>query len=296
MKKKTLNIFLLLLTFATFYSCLDEGIPRDRPDIFSADLGDGTDPVIDDPVEEEEEFKRPNLSIIIEPDHCACSQKKPISLGDCVSFCADTPASDNSTFFFSTSVTKDISEANFKDVAGFCTTQVDDPEGEVAVCSIEIKDEKGNITSLPFTPAPGQSSFEIDVVSLAENTTFRVAIVESNSGSRSTTAQLRLSTSDEIDKIGGPLAFMPVSEYSCISRQTSVDSNTGALIIEDANRFHFYFIPESRPEPLRATTLSALYCHDIDLNPTTPINSPLLEDKSGVHTLRRRPDRRFCNL
>jgi hypothetical protein len=89
---------------------------------------------------------------------------------------------------------------------------------------------------------------------------------------------------------------MPVNEYACMIRTPEFDEDTGALVIESARRFHFYFIDSTRPEPLQAGSLAQVYCHDIEQSPTVPLNSPLLEERTGVFTVWNATDPRFFDL
>jgi hypothetical protein len=296
---KTINLHLIFIILAStlFISC-EENIPRNRPTFTDADLS-----AVDTTTEPEEkvvenDFSRPSGAIVIQTNHCACSEGKQISIGNCVSICSEKSSSSDSNkkLFFDIELTTAITgNTDFGDIAGFCGTSM---EGQSAVpsCNVEFKDEKGNIKVINLVPSAGQTSFIIDVVDLAQDQTYRFSIVENTSGARSTTAQLRLSSDVITDTIGGPLALMPVNQYSCLFRVGEIDSNSGALIIADVNRFHFYFIPETRPEPLKQSSLASVNCHDLEIYGNTPINSPLLEETTGSFTVWNKMDPRFFDL
>lgn len=289
-------IFIMLLPAAIFTSC-EENIPRNRPilerNIDSESTGTET--------EEEEEALRKDGAIIIQPGHCACSAGKSISLGNCDAVCSakSSTADETPKLFFDTTVNTSISGSILEDIEGFCSTQ----EGELggnASCSIEVLREDGSqLPALTFDPNPGQTSFEVDISGLNTtlNETLRLSIVENLSGARSTTIQLRLVEDIQGDQIGGPLGLMPVTEYACLFRtDLAFDDNSGELIINDQNRFHFYFIPETRPEPLLPTTIRTIQCHDIQTYGTTPINSPLFEENPQSFTVWNKSDPRFFDL
>lgn len=296
MKVFNLHIIFILLVSTIFISC-DDNIPRNRP-TFDVSESKSTDTEVEEEeVEEEPSFSRPSGAIVIQSNHCACAKGKPISIGNCTNICQEKSASSDETkkFFFNVDLTTAITETNLLDMFGFCNTL--DGETSVASCSIEVKDEAGNVDfNLAFAPGAGKTSFAVDIGALAEDQTYRLTIVEAASGARSTTAQLRL-TSDLIDDtVGGPLALMPVNQYSCLFRTGSIDSTSGELIVEDVNRFHFYFIPETRPEPLLQSSLPSVNCYDIELYGTTPINSPLLEESTGSFSVWNKADPRFFDL
>lgn len=300
MMKHILTFIFNLLLFLSATSCLEENIPRNRPDlrIDKQDISANTedDKSAEDNQENEGAVVRPNSAIVLQPDHCECEAGQSIGLGNCVSFCANEGTSTARNLFFNIQLSALITESNLKDLAGFCSTQVGETQ-QNAGCILEAKDEDGNLISLPpFTPTSGQTSFQIEVAQLPLNKTVRVSIVEQASGARSTTIQVRLRDINSPNTIAGLLSFMPVSEYTCIARTPIFDEDSGALIIESANRFHFYFIDSTRPEPLRAETISRIYCHDLEKSPTVPLSSPLLEEKMGVFTLWDRSDPRFFDL
>ncbi len=287
-------IFILLLT--TLISC-EEGIPRNRPVLGASDNLVTTEPE-PEPETKEIEPNRPSGAIVLQADHCACTAGKPVSIGDCVNMCNDksSSSSNNRVLFFNVELTPAITNSDIKDMFGFCNTLPTD-DGTVASCSIEVKNESGNIDfNLALTPGANQTQFSVDVSSLKEDVTYRLTIVENASKARSTTMQLRLTSDILEDKIGGPLSLMPVSQYSCLFRSGEIQQNTGELFITDVNRFNFYFIPESRPEPLKPSTVATVNCHDLEQFGTTPINSPLLEETTGVFTTWNRQDPRFFDL
>ncbi len=294
MKILNLHLIFILLLTATFISCGDN-IPRNRP-ILS--LGETTISPPEPEIEIDEGPSRPSGAVIISPDHCVCSAGKAVSIGICDTFCSQKSRSDDPTnyLYFDIELKPDITESSLKDLSGFCNTQ--NGEAVVRSCSLEAKNQEGEIEqSFEIKPAPGQTSFRVDVSNLQENITYRISLVENVSQARSTTVQLRIASELKEDRVGGPLALMPVNQYTCMIRANAdIDQATGELYILDVNRFHFYFIPETRPEPLNATTIPSIYCHDIERYGTTPINSPLLEETTGVFSTWNKDDPRFYDL
>lgn len=292
---RSLNILILLIAAV---SCTDN-IPRGRPTL---ELSDST-AVTDTDTETEEEVdlitQRPSGAIIIQPDACACQNGKPISIGDCADICAAKQASTNAnkTFFFDVELTEAITLDVYQDIAGWCST-LDGETDVVNSCYYEIKSESGSVEQVAFDPAAGATSFQLDLSGeiLSEDETYRITLVESATSARSTTIQLRLYSDLLDDTIGGPLAIMPVNSYSCLFRDGEFDSSTGELIVNDTSRFHFYFIPSTRPEPLSEATVPTVNCYDIETYGNTPINSPFLEETNNSFAVWNSNDPRFFDL
>lgn len=287
---------LILFALSVFQACTDN-IPRGRPTLsLDTPLVTDVDENTDENVDENAVIQRPSGAIIIQADACACQNGKPISIGDCAGICAAKQSTGDATekLFFNVELTEAITLDVYQDVKGWCSTL---PSEDVPnSCSIEVKDEEGMTDFIAFDPQDGQTSFEIEATTFDKDETYRLTITEETSGARSTTIQLRLYSELIDDTIGGPLALMPVSSYSCLFRDGFFDQDTGELIIEDVNRFHFYFIPETRPEPLSAATVPTVNCYDIEIFGNNPINSPLLEESTGVFTVWNKDDPRFFDL
>ena len=296
--KKFVKLFLGVFILTFFVSCIEDNIPRNRPDLDIGELGTDVDPDEIDVIEEIEDnsTKRPDQAIIINSDHCACADGKSIGIGNCASTCQSKSTAQTKQFFFNVKFSAQFFQDGFEDVHGFCSTQENEPN---AGCEIEVKAQNGSLLPpLEIVPAPGQTSFSIDIGALPERQTLRLAIIERSSGAKSTSVQLKLGVNEEIDVIGSPLALMPINEYTCMLRSNppSFDPNDGSLLLDIVNRFHFYFIPESRPEPLQQASLPLVYCHDLEVSPSIPLSSPLLEETTGVFTLWNKSDPRFFDL
>lgn len=286
----TLMIFILA-------GCLDSGVPSNRP-VFVKDNTTGGDATPKTP-EKLPIPVRPTLSVVMQSDHCGCKDGKPVTIGNCVNICSAKPSSPNEILYFNTKVTTAISADIYKDVGGWCSEEIIDPNTKESTtpgtvsCYIETKDQngvKGEITG--FTPAKGVSGFSIDIGTLSYSKTYRLTIVERSSGARSTTFQVTKFKTSTNNTVKGPLALMPVTQYSCINKTNVVDDGTGQVgNIANAQRMHFYFVAETRPEPL--PEVSNFYCHDIQTKGPTPINSPLLEEDAGAFTVWNRMDPRF---
>lgn len=298
MKNLTI-IFLFTFIMTTFTSCLDDNIPRDRP-VLQLKNSDVTDETEDETVETEETEEvdtRPEGAIIIQTGHCVCEGNQQVSIGNCESFCSTkTGEIGAKTLYFDVELTEAITLDVFEDLAGFCSPQSTDVAGKK--CVIEAKDENGNSATTDLVVSPGQTSFEVNItgMNLREDETYRLSISEVDTEAKSTSVQLRLVSELIIDDVGGPLALMPVNQYTCVFRSGGLDTNTGELFNDSISQFHFYFIAKTRPEPLKEITLPTVACYDFPTFGTSPINSPLLQEQTGSFTVWNRMDPRFFSL
>ena len=292
------KIILFLLTAVILQGCLDDNIPRNRPILeINTDNIDSGDTDVDPDETEEKADSRPSGAIIIQSGHCACAGNKAVSIGNCESFCSTKSNTETTKkLYFSVELTEAITLDVFEDVKGFCTTQEDlDKEGKA--CVIEAKNESGAITEIDFSPAEAQQSFTINIEGvLSEDETYRISIKEKSTGATSTSVQLRIASDIIEDDVGGPLALMPVNQYTCLFREGGIDTSTGGLYNDSISRFHFYFISKTRPEPLKKVSLPTVACYDFQTYGTTPINSPLLEENTDSFTVWNKMDPRFYDL
>jgi len=296
---------LLLFTFllSVLASCLDS-VPRDRPTFAPTQSASTIDPDADE-VEVEEVIlpSRPDGIVFMQPGHCGCLAGEPVTLGTCQSFCSSKSA-QNPTLFVDIEIDEANSDFGINTLNKWCTQEItyEDPEtGEVQVveaspsCRIEIKDEDGSSGSLDFTPVAGATSAQIDITNLDDDKTYRMTFVELVSGARSNTIQVRKVSSPVVDPVGGPLAIEPVFKYACMNRLFISNDQNGQILYETFARQHYYFIAETRPEPLPGY-FPNIYCHDYQTYGETPINNPLIEETPGHFFTWKKWDPRFFDL
>lgn len=252
--------------------------------------------------EEPEELpipQRPSGAVIFNSEACGCKDGAPITLGNCAGVCAGKPNTATATLYLSTQVTAEIELSDLQNLLGWCTLELIDPNTGSAVagqtnpsCVLEAKSESGAITTLNFAPTTN-NEFSVDITSLAEDVTYRLTIIETTSGATSTTKQIRIVSEPLEESVAGPLQLTPVTQYTCMNVLTSSD-NLGTYY-EDSSRIYFYFIPETRPDPL-PDGVANLYCHDVFTWGTTDRGNERLEETPGVFTLWSKWDPRFYNL
>lgn len=237
---------------------------------------------------------RPDNAVFWKPDFCACKDNKPVSYGNCSAFCADKNTGGAETLFASFNVTEDISLGGLGNVFAWCKLNLpgdtQNPE-----CVLEAKDDSGNIVPIEVTPITNTNSITANIANLSENKTYVLTLKEKISGAKSNSVQLIKFTEDTSLPILGPLKNAPISQYTCMVREFSEDSNTGDIYFEAAYRLHFYFIPRIPPKPVPAGN-SNLICHDI-FNPLYGLVDqelyPRFEQLPGVFNLWDTTDPRF---
>ena len=202
---------LLILSLLLVTSCEDE-IPTDRPTFASNQLST-TDSTTDttDPDDDDQTLidipERPTDVVVINSDYCGCQAGKPITIGNCEAICASKQATSNTnqTLFFSVTLGEEITLDIYEDLAGWCGTEITDPNTGEAVstavqCQMEVKNELGTVVdNLAFTPTAGTNNQSIDISNLDADQTYRLTIVETSSGARSKTFQVRRDDDDDTD-------------------------------------------------------------------------------------------------
>jgi hypothetical protein len=269
-------------------------VPRDRPTFNYSNLAGNGNGLIPPLPETLPIPTRPDNEVYFKSGHCGCKESKPITLGNCESFCASKNVLEP-TLYLEVEVSAAISGR--QDIGSFynwCKKELIDPNTGEAVatnpdCVIYAKDEAGATGQLTITKlSQGSNKLEINISNLDNNKTYRLEIVEVTSGATSQTVQVRKYVTPPVEVIGGPLWTMPVHQYTCMLRGVSPDG----IFYDTAQRTHWYFTSETRPEKLENGIVN-VYCHDIYQFGTTPINNPLLEETPGAYTLWSNWDPRF---
>jgi len=226
---------------------------------------DDKDPVMKDGVITEckdKEFKRPNDAIFWKTDFCACNNGKPVSYGNCTSFCSTKNTNGAETLFANFTVGDEISLSPLGSVYGWCN-QVLPTDKENPRCEIEAKDDEGDISIIPVSVSANTNSLTANIQTYVDyDKTYILTLVEKTSGARSNSVQFIKFSVDLLSPILGPLKISPITQYACLVRAYLVDDSTGDNFYESAYRLHFYFIPRMPPKPV-PPNFPQLICHDI---------------------------------
>ncbi len=286
-KKLLLKTAGMLILGGLLFSCQDT-IPN-RSTI-SPDQSIGTGDEVEDPVDK---ILRPSNAILFQSDFCGCQDGKVITYGNCAAFCATKPNTAGAEIFYANfSVTEEISLSGLGSVYGWCTAPL--PEEEtIPKCIIEAKDDTGTITSLDVVPITDSNSITSSLDQLDNDKTYVLTLVESVSGARSNSVQIVKFSAGTPLPILGVLKNAPITQYACLVREFSTDTNTGDIYYDSAYRVHFYFLPRIPPAPIPAGQ-SDLICHDVPTYGTIDdVLFPRLEAIPGVFNLWDTSDPRF---
>src|SRR5690606_32280261 len=129
---------------------------------------------IGDDVEDDEpvEITRPTNDIKWKDDFCICKDGKPVSYGNCASFCNGKNTNGSEILYANFSIGPQVQLGGFGSVHGWCTVPLE-TDTENAKCIIEAKDSSGNVTEID-TNIPSRSNSITANVSglLSENKTY----------------------------------------------------------------------------------------------------------------------------
>ncbi len=236
---------------------------------------------------------RPDGAVFWKTDFCACKDGKPVTFGNCSSFCSDKNTSGAERLYANFRVTEAISLGGFGNIGGWCKAvlpgDTQNPE-----CELQAKDDKGNILRLSVTIPTGTNSITANIQDLGFDKTYVLTLVERTSGVKSDSIQIIKYSPNTNIALLGPLKNVPISQYSCLIREYSEDE-IGDIFYDYAYRQHFYFIPRLPPRPIPAGQ-SLYICHDI-FNPAYGTIDqelfPRFEQLAGVFNLWDNTDPRF---
>ncbi|HXH30770.1 MAG TPA: hypothetical protein VNJ01_08140 [Bacteriovoracaceae bacterium] len=280
---------LLLIVGLTVISCNDKLPYRAHID---------QNKIVDDEVPEEpEKISRPSNAVIFKNDFCACKDRKPISYGNCSSFCASRSTGGAETLYASFNVTEAISLSGLGNVDAWCNTLLPE-DTQNPICYLEAKDEQGNVSEIIVNNIRGSNSITANIQdAISFDKTYVLTLVERFSKARSNSIQMiKFSTDINLTNLG-PIKVAPISQYTCVIRESSEDDVTGDIFYNSAYRIHFYYLPKLPPAPIPPGT-SNIVCHDMQdsrYGRTDDVLYPRLETLPGVFSLWDTTDPRFYN-
>ena len=284
LKALCLSIMSLLLV-----ACQDT-IPN-RALVNSADqttggtTGGATEPV--EPV-------RPENAVKFKPTFCGCKDGKAITYGNCGSFCVGKNTNGAGILFADFNLTEEITlNTKLVNLNGWCNNSLTDTNTNPR-CVLKAYDDEGGTFNLDVAAGSTANSLTFIIDKLLEDKAYILTLVESTSGAKSDSIQIIKYSAGIPFPTLGPLKNAPISQYTCINRPPSVDTNTGETYFDAAFRVHFYFLPRVPPSPIPAG--SDIVCHDY-MNPLygaiDDILFPRLEQLPGIFNLWDNTDPRF---
>ncbi len=245
----------------------------------------------------EDIVSRPDGAIKFKSGICGCKDGKPVTFGNCITFCASKGGTGGLAFLYADfTVTEDISlNPSLENVFNWCNLPL---EGDTTNprCQMEAKDETGNVANLEVVPIANSNSVRVDISDLLEDKTYLLTLFEQNSKAKSDTTQI-IKTTEQIDvDLLGTLRVSPVSQYTCIIRDYEMEElPTGGTDYwySFGYRKHFYYIPRNAPPTLIGNSKD-VFCHDI-VQKGMKDNAifPRLENNPGIFSLWDSMDPRF---
>jgi hypothetical protein len=250
----------------------------------------------EEPEEKLEEIKRPSNAIFFNTNLCGCAAGKPVTLGICASFCSNKTHAEP-IFYATVKPSAQVELTELLNLQGWCQTPLE-TDTQNPGCEVEVQNSSNGFEFPLALEALNGNSFRLNISTLPDNEPLRLTIVEKSSGARSSTIQIRKVGEQITDPIGGSLWLDPVSRYSCVVRVDSThDDYPGSLFYNHAYRMHFYFINQTRPEPIPPDP--RIFCHDIYLpgqGMTDKASYNRLEETPGAFTLWNKEDPRFSDI
>lgn len=289
MKNSSALTFLFSILMLVMMTACQDTIPQRSTINPSQTVGD--EPTEDVPVE----ITRPTNDIKWKDDFCICKDGKPVSYGNCANFCNGKNTNGSDMLYANFTIGTSIQLGGFGSVHGWCTAPLE-TDTTNPKCVIRAKDSAGNDIEIDAAIAARSNSVTADVSGLLrENKTYVLTLVEQSSQAQSNSVQIVKFSEDVQTPILGPLKLNPITQYACLIREYSTDSNTGDIYFDNAYRMHFYFQPRTPPTPV-AAGIANLICHDI-FNPLYgPQDNelfPRFEESPATFTLWDSSDPRF---
>lgn len=238
---------------------------------------------------------RPSDAIFFKPDFCGCKDGKPVTFGNCTTFCADKNTSGASILYASFTVTEAISLSGLENVFNFCNLPLESDTANPK-CNLSAKDEAGNVTNFDVTNVANSNSIRVDISNLPEDKTYVITLFEQNSGAKSDSVQIiKDSTQVDVDLLG-TLKIAPISQFTCVIRNyEKEEAASGAITYwyTAGYRRHYYYLPRNAPDPLQGNSKEA-FCHDVvTYGVKDSAVFPRLENTPGVFNFWDTQDPRF---
>lgn len=151
---------------------------------------------------------RPNNAVFFKTDYCVCMDERPVSFGNCASFCSDKKTNGVEVLFANFNY---VADKNFKNVQEWCF-KTNIFEVKKPKCVVEFKDEDGGIYQTDV--AADKNSIRADVSGIANDKVLIATLREVATGAKSDSVQLMKFENNtglplEIQNIGNVSTWSP---------------------------------------------------------------------------------------
>jgi hypothetical protein len=301
--KNLTRTFWVLTLLGLFISCVDT-IPKRSTITSGSTLGDtlvcpegqevATEVVngVETQVCKDSVYKRPDGAIFWKADFCACKDTKPVSYGNCATFCSNKNTAGAETLFASFTVSDAIAlNTDINTIYKWCNKTLGTDTANPS-CELQAKDDQGHVSVVDVVVSPTTNSLTANIQDkISYDKTYVLTLVEKTSGSKSNSVQIVKFSPDVGLPVLGPLKNTQVSQYSCIVRQFSDLGD-----IDSIYRLHFYFIPRVAPDAVPGDD-TRLICHDYQTHGTKDdVSYPRFELTPGIFNLWDTMDPRFYDI
>ena len=224
-----------------------------------------------------DDITRPDNAITIS-SFCGCLGSEPVIQNNCASFCAGKSTGEDELLFVEVLLAPEIEAVEtYGNLKNWCSVEIGDGKTNPA-CELQLTDNNGGTISLPIENFLSSKSFSVDMKTLSSGVTYVAKIVETTSGSDSSSFQVRRLEEDNSVDFTGPLSVHHVSQYTCITRSGTSDGIN--FNWTNALRLHYYYSPNDPPPSLPPITQGQVYCHDINIHGLS--DSPLYERLENI--------------
>lgn len=122
-----------------------------------------------------------SIFVAFKPDFCACKDGKPVSYGNCSSFCADKNTQGSEIFFAKLLIEENPS---FNSVKAWCTK----PNGKI-ICALKAIDDEGQMSMLDVDFF-SNTSIKSDITVLNYDKAYVFTLMKTNTGAKSDSIQI----------------------------------------------------------------------------------------------------------
>jgi hypothetical protein len=294
MGRANFNLFILIFTGLILVSCVSDVGPDERPSFTPFTFEEPTAPTLP---------TRPDGAVDIQPGFCGCRGTSPIILGDCAGFCSQKTSAPSNVdiLYFEVELDEQITlNPELGDLKNWCTYQfvIQNEDGSTETsgadpdCVLVYRDNENNENVLNVNISAGSNKVTAELnESFLYDRTYVLYLMETSSGAKSDSIQVRRVSSMEDPELLSPLKIEPLNGYTCITRGYSADGNN--IFYDTAFKLHYYYISSDEP-PLVPAGSPDFFCHDINTyGPIDQRSFPRLELTPGIFSVWSMNDSRF---